>query len=134
MNRILTLLVYMALVTWLTLLAASFIRAKMWNLTGIKKGFGNRDDIDELSPLAGRVDRTAKNTVENFIFFAALVLTAQAAGITDPKLVMGAELFFWARLVFIPVYYVGIPYLRTGVWLVSIIGMGMMVLTMLAIC
>lgn len=132
MNRILTLLVYMALVTWLTLLAASFIRAKMWNLTGIKKGFGNRDDIDELSPLAGRVDRTAKNTVENFIFFAALVLTAQAAGITDPKLVMGAELFFWARLVFIPVYYVGIPYLRTGVWLVSIIGMGMMVLTMLA--
>lgn len=134
MNRILTLLVYMTIITWLTLLAASFIRAKMWSLPGMKKGFGNRDNMDELSPLAGRVDRTAKNTLENFIFFAALVLAAQASGITSPKIVMGAEIFFWARLVYIPVYYAGIAYLRTGVWLVSIVGMGMMVLSMLAIC
>jgi len=38
---------------------------------------------------------------------------------------LGAQLYFWARLVYIPVYASGIPFARTAVWTVSIIGLVM---------
>jgi uncharacterized MAPEG superfamily protein len=127
MNRTLDLVVYMALVTWLTLLAASLIRAKGWTAAGFRFALGNRDNPPAASPLAGRAQRTAVNTLESFVLFAAIALVAQVAGNTDPQVVTGAETFFWARIAYIPVYYAGIIYLRTAVWLVSIIGVGMMV-------
>ena len=65
--------------------------------------------------------------MENFILFAIIALVAQVAGSTDPRVVTGAEVFFWARIAYIAVYYAGIVYLRTAVWLVSIVGLGMMV-------
>ncbi len=40
---------------------------------------------------------------------------------------MGAEIFFWSRVLYIPVYYAGIVYLRTLVWLASVIGLAMMI-------
>jgi uncharacterized MAPEG superfamily protein len=41
-------------------------------------------------------------------------------------ILQGAELFLLARLVFVPVYYVGIIYVRTLVWLAGVIGLIMM--------
>ena len=32
-----------------------------------------------------------------------------------------------SRVVYLPVYFAGIPFLRTGVWAVSVVGMAMMV-------
>jgi uncharacterized MAPEG superfamily protein len=40
---------------------------------------------------------------------------------------LGAELYFWARVIYLPVYIVGIPYLRTLVWFVSVVGLVMVV-------
>lgn len=131
MSTTLTLVVYMALVTWITLLGASLVRAKGWTLAGMTIAFGNRDNLPEATPLAGRAERTARNTLENFVLFAALALVAQVVGNASPQVVSGAEIFFWARVAYIPVYYAGITYLRTAVWLVSIIGMARMVLAML---
>ena len=51
-------------------------------------------------------------------------------GVQSPKVLLGAEVFFWSRLVYL-VYYGGIPVLRTAVWGVSIIGLAMMVVAML---
>jgi uncharacterized MAPEG superfamily protein len=127
MNTTLTLVVYMGIVTWLTLLAASLIRAKGWTPAGTKIALGNRDNLPETTPLAGRAQRTATNTLENFVLFAVIALVAQAAGNTSPRIVTGAEMFFWARIAYIPVYYAGIAYLRTAVWVVSIIGLAFMV-------
>jgi uncharacterized MAPEG superfamily protein len=36
---------------------------------------------------------------------------------------LGAQLFFWARLAYAFVYIAGIPWVRTAVWLVSVIGL-----------
>ena len=36
---------------------------------------------------------------------------------------LGAELFFWARLLHAVVYIMGIAWLRTLLWLVSIVGL-----------
>ena len=54
--------------------------------------------------------------------FLAVVLAAQIAG-KSAQAAMGATIFFWARLVYWPVYLAGIVYLRTLVWFVSIIGL-----------
>jgi uncharacterized MAPEG superfamily protein len=131
MTTTLTLVIYMAIVTWLTTLAASLIRAKAWTARGTMIALGNRDDLPEATPFAGRAERTARNTMENFVLFAVIALVAHAAGRTGARLDTGAELFFWSRLVFIPVYYVGIIYLRTAVWTIGIVGLAMMLKSIL---
>jgi uncharacterized MAPEG superfamily protein len=125
------LVVYMAVVTWLTLLAASLVRVKGWTFGGTLLAMGNRDNLPEPSPLAGRAERTARNTLENFLLFAAIALVAQAAAAHSPHLLVGAQIFFWSRVVYIPVYYAGIKYLRTAVWAASIVGLGVMISALL---
>jgi hypothetical protein len=44
---------------------------------------------------------------------------------------LGATLFFWARLAYWPCYLAGIIYLRTAIWLVSIVGLAMVALAVL---
>ena len=41
---------------------------------------------------------------------------------------IGAEIYFWARLVYVPVYAMGTPVLRTLVWAASMVGMVMVLL------
>jgi uncharacterized MAPEG superfamily protein len=45
------------------------------------------------------------------------------AGLNTAHTALGAELYFWARLAYLPIYIVGIPYLRTLVWAVSLWGL-----------
>lgn len=127
MTPTLSFVIYMAILTWITILAASLIRARAWTFSGTMIAFGNRDNLPEATPFSGRAERTARNTMENFVLFAVIALVAHAAGAASPRVAMGAEIFFWARVVYIPVYYAGVPYVRTAVWLVGIIGMAMMV-------
>ena len=44
---------------------------------------------------------------------------------------LGAAVFFRARVAYIPIYLIGIAYLRTAIWLVSIVGLGMIAWPML---
>jgi uncharacterized MAPEG superfamily protein len=131
MTNTLAYVVYMAIVTWLTALIASLIRARGWTMSGMKLAVGNRENMPEPTALAGRAERTARNTLENFVLFAALVLTAHAAGMTDHRVELGAETFFWARIVYIPIYIAGITYVRTAVWAVSIVGLVLIASTLI---
>jgi uncharacterized MAPEG superfamily protein len=79
-----------------------------------------------LTGVAARLDRARGNFLETFAFFAALVLAVVALGRQDATSALGAQLYFWARLVYVPVYAAGIPYLRTLVWAVSIAGLVML--------
>jgi uncharacterized MAPEG superfamily protein len=84
---------------------------------------GNREALPEIKGWAGRAGRAQRNMVENVVLFAALVLTAVAAGKTNDMTLLGAQIFFWMRLAYAAVYIAGIPWVRTGVWFVSVIGM-----------
>jgi uncharacterized MAPEG superfamily protein len=57
-----------------------------------------------------------------------VVLLAQALGKHSAHSALGAQLYFWLRVVYVPVYALGIPGLRTLVWLGSFVGI-VMVLT-----
>lgn len=131
MTSSLILVIYMAIITWALLLLASVIRAKGWTPAGMMIAFGNRENLPDADAFAGRAERTARNTLENFVLFAAIALVAHAAGASSPKVAMGAQIFFWARALYIPVYYAGIVYVRTAVWMVSIAGLAMMIFAML---
>ncbi len=86
---------------------------------------GNRQGMPDLTGWVGRTQRAHRNMIENLVLFAALVLIAVVAGKSNPITLMGAQVFFWARLVYAFVYGAGIAWLRTGVWAVSVVGMGM---------
>lgn len=131
MNELLKLVVCTGLLTWVLILAASLIRVNGWTPRGMLIAFGNRESLPEPSAFAGRAERTARNTLENFVLFAALALVANAAGAAaNPKVLQGAQLFFWSRVAFVPAYYAGIPYLRTAIWGASIAGMAMIVMAL----
>ena len=92
---------------------------------------GNREGLAELTGVAGRAKRAHINMVENLVLFAALVLIAVVAQKTSPLTALGAMVFFWARLAFAIVYLLGIPWLRTAVWAVSVAGMAMIAVSLL---
>lgn len=75
-----------------------------------------------LTGVAARVDRASRNFLETFAFFAAAVLAVVIAQKTSPATALGAQIYFWARLAYLPVYAAGIPYLRTLIWAVSLWG------------
>ena len=85
---------------------------------------GNREGMPELTGFAGRAKRAHLNMLENLVLFAALVFVATATNKINAMTGLGATIFFWSRLVYAMVYLLGISWLRTGVWFVSVIGMG----------
>lgn len=89
---------------------------------------GNREGLPEITGWAGRAARAHRNMLENLVLFAALVLVAVAAGRTNAMTLLGAQIFVWARLAYLVVYVLGIPWLRTGVWAVSVVGLAMIFL------
>jgi uncharacterized MAPEG superfamily protein len=63
-----------------------------------------------------RAKRAHANGVENLVVFAALVLTAQLAGISNAITIFAAALYFWCRLAHYLLLTLAVPYLRTLVW------------------
>ncbi|OOG45579.1 MAPEG family protein [Rhodanobacter sp. C01] len=90
---------------------------------GLGWAAGARDGVTPaLTGVAARLDRARANFLETFPFFIAVVLVACLLPRHSGMTVLGAQLYFWARLVYVPVYAAGIPYLRTLIWAASIVG------------
>ena len=125
----LSLLAWSVLLLLVMTLTGSVVRGHGWTPAGVMKLAGNRDDLPLANTgFAGRADRAWRNMSDGLVMFATLVLAANAAGISNENTVLGAQLFFWARLVYFPVYLIGIPYLRTVVWIVSVVGLAIIFL------
>jgi uncharacterized MAPEG superfamily protein len=84
-----------------------------------------------LSTVASRLDRARGNFLETFPFFVALVLANHVLQQHDSMTILGAQLYFWARVAYVPAYAAGIPYLRTLIWAVSIVGLVLLLVALL---
>jgi uncharacterized MAPEG superfamily protein len=118
--------VEMELLVWataLTLIQAVIALLGAMLQVGLPALAGNREDLRPVEGWASRAQRAHRNMLENLVLFAALVLVAQIAGRTDATTALGARLFFWARVAYVPVYLIGIPWVRTGLWGVSVVGL-----------
>jgi uncharacterized MAPEG superfamily protein len=90
---------------------------------GIKWNAGNREgDAKPLVGVAARADRASRNFLETFPFFAAAVLAVVLTHRNTEHTALGAQVYFWARVAYWPVYAAGIPYLRTAVWIAAFWG------------
>ncbi len=86
---------------------------------------GNREAMPELDGWVGRALRAHRNMLESLPIFAALVLVAHVSGTADAQTALGAQVFVVARLVYAVIYLFGIPWLRTLVFAVSVVGLVM---------
>ena len=87
---------------------------------------------DEAGPPFGKVgarlDRALSNFVQSFAFFAAAVLVANTLNRHTQLSELGAQIYFWARVAYVPLYAAGVPVVRTLVWTVGIAGIVMVTL------
>jgi len=118
------LLIYSAFLSWLMLVVAALLRTRVLTAGGLKDAFGNRHDLPEPSPLSGRADRAARNMLESLLLFVTLVVAAHIASADQHRIDLGARVFFYARVAYFPVYLIGISHLRTAIWAVSLVGLG----------
>jgi uncharacterized MAPEG superfamily protein len=101
---------------------------------GSKWNAGPRDEpLPPPGPVTGRLERAQRNLYETLPLFAAAVLAAVVAGRTNGLTALGAQLYFWARVVYVPLYALGVPYVRSLVWLVSLAGLLMILAALLGL-
>lgn len=115
----LTMLVYSVAL----LVVLIFIQASAGILAqGLAAMAGSRDKLGEPGVFQGRSKRVVDNHREGLIVFAPLVLAAAFSGISTEMTVLGAQLFFYSRIVHAGLYLAGVPWIRPAAWAVGIIG------------
>ncbi|WP_058835303.1 MAPEG family protein [Luteimonas abyssi] len=98
--------------------------AAMTHVRGLAWNAGARDgQAKPLEGIAGRLERALRNFLETFPFFAAAVLAVLWAERADATSALGAQLYLWARVAYVPLYALGVPYVRSLVWVVSVVGL-----------
>ncbi len=99
-------------------------------VVGLPALAGNRDNLPAIEGWAGRAQRAHRNMLESLVLFAVLVLVAHVARRANGTTALGAMIFFWARVAYAAIYVAGVPWLRTAVWGVSVVGL-LMIFTQL---
>jgi uncharacterized MAPEG superfamily protein len=84
---------------------------------------GPRDDDLQPSGMVGRFHRAYFNLLESIALFAIVVLVAHVAGRANEWTAIGAQVYFWGRVAYLPAYVIGVPWLRTFIWQISMIGL-----------
>src|SRR3974377_1022688 len=92
---------------------------------------GNREGMPEIKGWGGRAARAHRNMLENLVLFAILVIAAPLAEKTNGTTLLGAQIFLYARIAYALVYIAGLPWIRTGVWAVSVVGLAMIFLQLI---
>ena len=80
---------------------------------GLADTVGYPESPKPQSTWATRMKAAHANAVENLVIFAALVLTANALGISNGATVFAASLYFWSRLIHLLAYTFAWPWVRT---------------------
>jgi len=104
---------YLVLVTALTaVLWIPYILNRI-AVRGLLEAVGYPENPKPVAPWARRLQSAHANAVENLVVFAALVLVAHAAGVSNETTVFACQMYFWARLVHVLAYTLALPWVRT---------------------
>lgn len=78
-----------------------------------------RDTPRPLSGIPARLQRAFQNHMEGLVLFAVAVVVVTLGGASSPLTEGCALAYLAARLVYIPLYAFGVPYLRSLVWAIG---------------
>jgi len=91
---------------------------------GTQWNMGARDeDLPPLNPVAGRLARAQANYQETFPVVAALLLALVVTGKTSDLTAAAAWVWLGARVIYLPLYWAGVPKVRTLVWGVALLAL-----------
>lgn len=102
--------------TWVTTLTALLWMPYILNMIAVRgliDAVSYPENPRPLSGWAAKMKASHANAVENLVVFAALVLVANAAGISNQITVLACEVYFWARLIHVLAYTFAVPWVRT---------------------
>jgi uncharacterized MAPEG superfamily protein len=98
---------------------------------GIGYAVSARDEWKNPTGIAGRIERAYYNLLETLGPFAALVLVVLYTGNANANTALGAQIYFWGRVLYLPAYMAGLPWLRTIIWTISTCGLALILWEML---
>jgi len=117
----------LTMLTWSICLGLVYVLIAAYLMTsqrGLGWNIGNRDgEAARLCGAAARAQRASRNFFETFPFFAAAVLAVLLTQRNSAHTALGAQLYFWGRVAYLPLYIIGIPYVRTLAWAVAFFGL-----------
>ena len=92
-----------------------------------------RDDMPKLLGIAGRMERAQLNSIVAMALFAPAILILAHKGLATSTTLLAAQVFLIARILYVVIYAMGLPWARTVLWLAGFLataylylaGMGM---------
>lgn len=111
------------------ILLTAHVRTRQY---GLKWNAGPRDQpMPPLNPLPARLQRAQDNLFETLPLFIGALLGAALAGRLGFRTSLGAHLYFFGRLFYVPLYAAGIPYVRSLAWAVATGGLILILLALM---
>lgn len=112
-----------ALLLFVHIFTATRFKTAQW---GRKWNVGARDEaLDAPNPVTGRTMRAQANFAETFPIAIIALLGVVVAQRTSQWTALGGWIWLGARVVYLPLYAMGVPVIRTVVWTISMVGLGM---------
>lgn len=125
----------MTILAWvLVLTLVQVMLPAMWRNreTGLEYNASPRDEAGPpVGPVTGRLKRAQQNLMETLPVFIAAVLIVHLAGKAGTLSHIGAGLYLVARVIYVPLYAFGVPYVRSLFWLASMAGIVLLLVAML---
>jgi uncharacterized MAPEG superfamily protein len=117
----LKLLAYTLILALVHIMAAIQAKTKQY---GTHWNTGARDEpMPPLAPLPARLARAQANLFETLPLFAAAVLAVVVSGRTGFLSELGAWMYLIGRVVYLPLYALGVPVVRSIVWMIASVGL-----------
>lgn len=69
---------------------------------------------------AHRAYRAHMNAFEGIALFAPLAIAVHVTGVSNEITAIACATYFWARLIYAPLYYFEVPYVKTPVWFIGL--------------
>lgn len=93
---------------------------------GLLHAGSQRDNERPPNKWAARGDRALRNFLETYGLFIALAVATELSGRSNGLTQWGTQLWFWARVAYLPAYFIDIPFARSAVWTLSLVGLVML--------
>jgi uncharacterized MAPEG superfamily protein len=95
---------------------------------GVRWNIGARDEsVAPPTPFTGRMVRAQANFQETLPIAIIALLGVVIAGRTSSATALGGWIWLAARVAYIPLYAAGVPVVRTLTWMISIVGLAMVI-------
>jgi len=114
-----------ALLLFVHIFTATRFKTAQW---GRKWNVGARDEaLPPPTPVTGRTMRAQANFEETFPIAIVALIGVVLANRTSALTALGGWIWLGARVVYLPLYAAGVPVIRTIAFVISMVGLGMVI-------